>query len=86
MNNATKNAYPNPANTWANLVYDLKAAPEHAWLIIRDVAAKEVARIPVERAEGQAVWDTRSITPGTYTVELVNADRSIGATKLIVKP
>lgn len=79
-------AYPNPAGAWANLVYEMKAAPDHAYLAIRDAAGKEVARVPVDRAEGQSVWDTRSVVAGTYTVELLNGGSSLGAIKLVVKP
>lgn len=78
-------AYPNPAGAWANLVYEMKAAPDHAYLAIRDITGKEVARIPVQRAEGQAVWDTREVAPGTYTVELMNAGASAGSVKIMVK-
>ena len=77
--------YPNPAGAWANLSYNLKAVASEGYIAIRDIAGKEVARIPVERTEGQAVWDTRAVAPGTYTVDLVNGGVSVGATKLVVK-
>lgn len=56
-----------------------------AFLTIRDITGKEVARIAVDRAEGQTVWDTRAVAPGTYTVELVNGGASKGTVKLVVK-
>lgn len=80
------NAFPNPAGTWANLDYDLKGQPQGAYLAIRDITGKELARIPVNRAEGQAVWDTRQVNAGTYTVELMNNGSPVGAIKLVVKP
>ena len=79
------NAYPNPANSWANLVYSLKTEPDKAYIAIRDIAGKEMARIPVEMDEGQAVWDTRNVALGTYTVELVSGGSSLGSVKLVVK-
>ncbi len=77
--------YPNPASLYATLAYDFKAAPDKAYLGIRDVVGKEVQRLPIQAAEGQTVWDTRSISPGAYTVELVNGGRTLGTAKLIVK-
>ncbi len=77
--------YPNPASLYATLAYDLKAAPDKAYLSIRDAVGKEIQRLPVQAAEGQTVWDTRSISPGAYTVELVNGGRTLGTAKLIVK-
>ena len=77
--------YPNPAGSWANFLYDLKGTPEQAFLAIRDITGKEVVRIPLDRTEGQTVWDTRAVTPGTYTVELVNGGASKGTVKLVVK-
>ena len=77
--------FPNPANTFATLAYNLKSAPDKAFLSIRDMAGKEIAQLPVTDAMGQTVWDTRSIAPGAYTIELVNAGVTLGTTKLIVK-
>ena len=57
-----------------------------AWLAIRDIAGRELARIPVAQADGQAVWDTRAVAPGTYTVELMNAGASLSTVKLVVNP
>ena len=77
--------YPNPASSYATLAYDFKATPDKAYLSIRDAVGKEIQRLPVQAAEGQTVWDTRSISPGAYTVELVNGGRTLGTAKLIVK-
>ena len=77
--------YPNPASSYTTLAYDFKAALDKAYLSIRDVVGKEVQRLPIQAAEGQTVWDTRSISPGAYTVELVNGGKTLGTAKLIVK-
>ena len=79
-------AYPNPAGAWANLAYTLKGTPNHAYLAIRDAEGKEVERVAIDRAEGQSVWDTRSVAPGAYMVEIVNGGASVGSVKLVVKP
>ena len=77
--------YPNPASSYTTLAYDFMAAPDKAYLSIRDAVGKEVQRLPIQAAEGQTVWDTRSISPGAYTVELVNGGKTLGTAKLIVK-
>lgn len=41
--------------------------------------------MPVEQGEGQQVWDTRQVVPGTYMVELTNAGRILGTAKVVVK-
>ena len=52
---------------------------------MRDTIGREVELIPLAQAEGQAVYDTRRLTQGTYTVELVNGGASKGTVKLVVK-
>ena len=78
--------YPNPAGAWANLVYHLQGDTDNAFITIRDIVGKEITRIPVAQAEGQAVWDTRTVAPGTYTVDLVNKGVALTSVKLVVKP
>ncbi len=53
---------------------------------MRDATGREVEMIPISRTEGQAVYDTRRLAPGTYTVELVNSGKHIEAQKLVVRP
>lgn len=78
-------AYPNPADTWTTLQYRLDGMAQEAWLVFRDVTGREVARMPVEQGEGQQVWDTRQVVPGTYMVELTNAGHILGTAKVVVK-
>ena len=78
--------FPNPATAFATFAYTLPQVPKDAWLAVRDIASRELARIPVAQADGQAVWDTRAVAPGTYTVELMNHGASLSTAKLVVKP
>lgn len=78
--------FPNPASVFTTIAYTLPEKPSKAWLAVRDITGRKLARIPVAQAEGQAVWDTRAVAPGTYTVELVNDGTSLGTVKLVVKP
>lgn len=78
--------FPNPATVFATFAYTLSKTPGAAWLATRDITGREMSRIPVSQAEGQAVWDTRTVAPGTYTVELMNDGVSLGTVKLVVNP
>ena len=53
---------------------------------VRDATGREVEMIPLSRAEGQTVYDTRQLAPGTYTVDLTNGDQHLQSTKLVVRP
>lgn len=53
---------------------------------MRDATGREVEMIPLSRAEGQTVYDTRQLAPGTYTVDLTNGDQHLQSTKLVVRP
>lgn len=69
----------------APLEYTLNGAPDQAYLSIRDMQGREIVREPVSRSEGQVVWDTRAVAPGTYTVELMNRGIAAGSIKIVVK-
>ncbi|MBS1942862.1 MAG: hypothetical protein JST38_18515 [Bacteroidetes bacterium] len=76
---------PNPADAWVAINYRLETTADEAHLIVRDANGRELDLIPVAQAEGQAVYDTRRLAPGNYTVELVNAGKHVDAQKLVVR-
>jgi hypothetical protein len=78
--------YPNPASSYATFAYDMKAAPDHAYFVIRDVSGRELKRMDLLSTQGQTLWDTRQIAPGTYAIELVNAGVNLASSLLVVKP
>jgi hypothetical protein len=53
---------------------------------VRDITGRELRRFPVANTKGQQMWDTRQVLPGTYTIELRNADTTVGTSKMVVKP
>jgi hypothetical protein len=70
-----------------NLRYpDLQHRADRAYLVVLDITGRELQRFPVTNAKGQQLWDTRQALPGTYTVELRNADTTVGTAKVVVKP
>ena len=77
---------PNPADAWVAINYRLETTADEAHLIVRDANGRELDLIPVAQPEGQAVYDTRRLAPGSYTVELVNAGKHVDAQKLVVRP
>lgn len=78
--------HPNPANSWVAFNYNLQALPDHAELIVRDAAGREVYRAALQASEQQQLWDTREVASGTYNAVLVNSGHLLCTEKLIVKP
>lgn len=78
--------HPNPASTWVALDYDLRATPDHAMLLIRDVTGREMDRLAISATQGQLVWDARVVPAGTYSAELFNGGVRIRTEKLVVRP
>lgn len=77
---------PNPATTWATFDYTLPMEPRDAWISITDAQGRAIERLAVKQAQGQLLWDTRTMSPGLYHVELVADGKRMHAEKLIVKP
>ena len=59
---------PNPANTWVAIDYKLVGLEEEAYLLIQDPQGRIIHSQRLPHSEGQVVWDTRSVSQGTYTV------------------
>ncbi|MBL0129661.1 MAG: T9SS type A sorting domain-containing protein [Flavobacteriales bacterium] len=76
---------PNPATAWAACTYDLGAEPDGAFIIVKDAMGRTVQTTKVGAAKGQIVLDTRSFANGLYTVELLNAGRTLQVEKLMVE-
>ena len=77
---------PNPANAWVAMDYRLEPPAYRAYLLLRDATGRQLEQIAIAHTEGQAVYDTRPLAPGPYTVELVNGGQLMDAQKLIVQP
>ncbi|MBL0129658.1 MAG: T9SS type A sorting domain-containing protein [Flavobacteriales bacterium] len=77
---------PNPATTWATFEFVLPTTVQDAWIVVMDVQGRTMARMKVNQAQGQLVWDTRQVAPGLYHVELLNNGQRLQVEKLVVKP
>jgi hypothetical protein len=60
------NAHPNPASTWLTFNYTLPANTYKGEIKIVDAKGAVITSFTVTGAQGQQVWDTRSIKPGVY--------------------
>ena len=78
--------YPNPASSYVTLAYKLADAPKDAVLVLRGVDGRELKRMPLAAQNGQQLLDTRSYTPGTYSVELLNKGGRIATERLVLRP
>ncbi|MBS1568602.1 MAG: delta-60 repeat domain-containing protein [Bacteroidetes bacterium] len=76
---------PNPANTWAVFEYRIVEPVKDAYIRVAGIDGRELTRIPITAPEGQPVYDTRQVAKGAYTVELVNAGKTVEAGKLVVE-
>lgn len=77
---------PNPATTWATFDYTLPMEPSDAWISITDAQGRTVERMQVKQTSAQLVWDTRSVAPGAYQVQLIAGQQRLRTEKLIVQP
>lgn len=60
------NAHPNPASQWVAFNYTLPANAYQGEIKIVDAKGAVITSFTVTGAQGQQVWDTRSIKPGVY--------------------
>lgn len=77
---------PNPATTWATFDIDLDEGATDGWVVITDAQGRTVERMQVKQNRAQLVWDTRSVAPGAYQVQLIAGKQRLQTEKLIVQP
>ena len=78
--------HPNPASAWAAVNYRLPGNSATLQIRFRDAQGRMVHTLQVAGEEGQAMWDTRHVAPGVYSVELMRAGRLEGMERLVVRP
>ncbi len=81
-------ARPNPAESYTAFYF---AVPEQAtgtesFIVVRDVMGKEQHRFVLAGTEGQVLWDTRAVAPGTYAVEMMQSGVRLAVERVVVKP
>ncbi len=78
--------YPNPATTYVTFAYTLSEEAKDAVLVLRSMEGREVKRMPLTAKVGQQLLDTRTLAPGTYSVELLNDGTRLATERLVIKP
>ncbi len=77
---------PNPARQWVLFSYDRGdegAAPGR--IVVRDLLGRTMATLPMNGIQGQQVWDTQGVVPGTYLVEYRSGEQRLHMEKLIIQ-
>ena len=78
--------HPNPASTNTTLYHRLPIGADRAYLVIRDMMGRQQDAFNLNAAEGQTLWDTRTVAPGTYSVELIMDGERLKCERVIVRP
>lgn len=60
--------------------------PKNAMVVVRDAQGRIMHQDLVKTAEMQLVWDTRTLAPGLYSVELLEDGKRLQTERLIVQP
>ena len=76
---------PNPATTWVVFEYRIIEPVKDAYIRVTGIDGRELTKLPITAPEGQPVYDTRQVAKGAYTVELVNAGKTVETGKLMVE-
>jgi len=81
---ASVKVLPNPANTYASFIWDMKSYNQPAILQIFDQSGKEMVSKPIENQQGQWIWDLRDIPSGVYVFTLKSDQLVLFSGKVIV--
>lgn len=79
-------AYPNPASSFVTIEHHVSAGNKDGRLIFRDLTGREIERHKLNASPGQSLWDTRTLAPGMYTIELYNGKQLLGTQRVIIRP
>jgi hypothetical protein len=78
------NVYPNPATDYVNFDYELPEYIEKATVIITSITGKVIKEFDINDAEGQLLWDTRTIENGIYFYALKRGDKTLASGKVSI--
>jgi hypothetical protein len=77
---------PNPARNWVAFNYNSSdGGPGNGQIIVRALDGRVITSILMNGAQGQRVWDTRGIAPGTYVVQYLRGEVLVHTEKLIIQ-
>ncbi len=78
--------HPNPASAWTAFTYKLPGNGATLHLRVRDSQGRVLFFTPAAGEEGQVVWDSRGVSTGVYTVELLREGTVERTERLIIQP
>lgn len=76
--------YPNPANAYATLSFELPQEVEEATLVIADLTGKIVNRITLNGKKGQQLIDIRNLPAGMYITSVVCKSGILKREKIVI--
>jgi hypothetical protein len=79
------NAYPNPASSIVNFVYEMKEfIPKGTILNVMDFSGKSIYRLPINEMSGVVIWDGSFLPSGLYFYHLIADSKIITKTKPLI--
>lgn len=79
-------AYPNPADAYTTLRYELFRTHPQTIIRIFDVGGRVVQSFNIgDTYEGQVLWDTRDAKPGMYFYQLWQNEEKVHSGKIVVQ-
>ena len=81
---ASVRVLPNPANSYASFIWDMKSYDQPTILYIYDQTGKTVMTKEVENTQGQWIWDLKNIPSGVYVYTLKSDQLILYSGKVIV--
>lgn len=79
------NIYPNPANAFATVDYEIRDASSKAELIIYDTFARKIASYELNDFDRKLRVDTRTLDSGYYLYQLLVDGKKVATKKLLVR-
>jgi hypothetical protein len=79
------NIYPNPANAFANIEYEIRDSNAKAELTFYDMLARKVATYELDNYDRKLRVDTRTWDSGIYLYQLIVDGKKAATKKLLVR-
>lgn len=81
---ASVKVLPNPANSYASFIWDMKSYDQPSILYIYDQTGKVVITKEIENVQGQWIWDLKNTPSGVYVYTLKSDQLILYSGKVIV--
>ena len=82
---AKVNVNPNPATTYVNFDWKIEIPTTNPYLIITDVKGNVVLNKQIHHANGEYIWQLKTIKSGTYIYTIKDQNKNLASGKLIIE-